>query len=350
MLHISAEIFDVTDEAVLLFSSGKCSYANPAACRMFPQGCIGSTPAELLGNEYANTVSSSNISNIIINDCEYTVRLRNPDGTLAVILSKISPVPELVNDSFIYTLRNNLMNLHLTLCSLRENELSAKSRQAVADISRSCYKLTRLINNLSLVRGLEDGNFEFSPRSFDASAHVFELLDSLELLFPNFTFCGKFSGELMIEADPAIFDGMILNLISNAILHARECSRITVSLSPMGKKILLSVSDNGIGMSEKELFGVFDSFSRPHELCDIGKGAGFGLSAVRAAARIHGGTVMLESSEGRGTSVRVSLSRKLDSGEALNADSEPFGGGIDPVLCGMCECLDSSYFTEKYTD
>ena len=78
-------------------------------------------------------------------------------------------------------------------------------------------------------------------------------------------------------------------------------------------------------------------------------GAGLGLTVVRSAACLHGGTLLLESRQGKGTTVRVSLSRHISS-SVLKSPGEDLEPGIKTVLTGLADCLPDECYTERYMD
>ena len=78
-------------------------------------------------------------------------------------------------------------------------------------------------------------------------------------------------------------------------------------------------------------------------------GAGLGLTVARSAAHLHGGTLLLESRQDKGTTVRVSLSRHL-SCSALKSPGADQEAEVKTVLCGLADCLPDSCYTERYMD
>jgi signal transduction histidine kinase len=105
-------------------------------------------------------------------------------------------------------------------------------------------------------------------------------------------------------ADPKAVRQIALNLISNALKFTPEGGEVTVTtaMSPAGA--LLAVSDTGVGITEEEL----TRLSRAFEQGEAGrkhKGAGLGLSVVRAFAELHGGRLDIESRVGGGSTIAV---------------------------------------------
>ena len=113
----------------------------------------------------------------------------------------------------------------------------------------------------------------------------------------------------VIRADEARLREVFDNLLDNAVKYSSMGGEIRLQAERRDGEIVLSVSDNGIGISSEDLPRIFERFyradkARSRELC----GTGLGLSIVKHIAQLHGGRVKAESELGRGTTIRVSLS------------------------------------------
>jgi signal transduction histidine kinase len=105
-------------------------------------------------------------------------------------------------------------------------------------------------------------------------------------------------------------EAVVSNLLSNAIKYTPSGGEVRLSLAVEGQKIELKVCDTGIGIPEADQPNLFREFFRAtnaRALAEIG--TGLGLAIVRSIVEQHGGFIEVESSEGRGTSFRVSLPR-----------------------------------------
>ncbi|MBE1446037.1 sensor histidine kinase [Paenibacillus sp. OAS669] len=100
---------------------------------------------------------------------------------------------------------------------------------------------------------------------------------------------------------------IILNLFHNAVQHTNaDTGHITISLARAGQGVRLSIGDNGSGIPEEHLPHLFDRFYR----VDTSRarkygGAGLGLSITKTIVDMHGGTIQVESEEGRGSTFHV---------------------------------------------
>jgi len=142
--------------------------------------------------------------------------------------------------------------------------------------------------------------------------------ESLETLLKGFTMkvsqrdgnlTTQFDAERwVINADEVHLSGMVGNLLDNAVKYSPMKPDIEVATLNDGDKLIITVSDRGMGVPARDHQRVFDRYYR----CQRGdrhdvKGFGLGLSYVRLMAEAHGGGVSLHGRSGGGTEVRLSL-------------------------------------------
>jgi len=115
-----------------------------------------------------------------------------------------------------------------------------------------------------------------------------------------------------IRADETRLHEVLYNLLDNALKYSRENGEIRLRGAQHGPEIVLSVTDNGIGISKDDLPRVFERFYRADKARsrELG-GTGLGLAIVKHIAQLHGGRVEAESELGKGTTIRVVLPIKL---------------------------------------
>ena len=123
------------------------------------------------------------------------------------------------------------------------------------------------------------------------------------------------------EADTAMWETIVLNLVSNAFKYTLTGS-ITVTVAPGSDGgATITVSDTGTGIAAEHLPRLFDRFYRP---ADTGgrtaEGSGIGLALVRSLVEMHHGTIDVDSAPGEGTSVRISLPAAHAGPSVLAAD------------------------------
>ena len=109
-----------------------------------------------------------------------------------------------------------------------------------------------------------------------------------------------------VSGDAGQLGHAVQNILSNAVKYSNPGGKVHVALSEQGSGVVLSVADQGIGIPEADLEGLFERFYRAGNTGDI-HGTGLGLALVRQVALRHGGEVELDSVLGRGTHVRLTL-------------------------------------------
>ena len=107
-----------------------------------------------------------------------------------------------------------------------------------------------------------------------------------------------------IVADPSQLNQVLVNLVVNAIQAMAEGGTLKIATRASESRVLLSIEDNGIGMSEEVLGQIFIPFFTTK---DIHEGTGLGLPVVHGIVNSHGGTIAVESTPGQGTRFEIQL-------------------------------------------
>lgn len=115
-------------------------------------------------------------------------------------------------------------------------------------------------------------------------------------------------GEALL--DKVHFSRVISNLLDNAIKYSQSETLIQVQVRRTAKHFLFEVRDQGTGISLQNQTHIFDHYYRPaRHCCEMAKGSGLGLAAVKAIVEAHAGSVWLRSIPGEGSSFFVALPR-----------------------------------------
>ncbi|MBQ2725172.1 MAG: cell wall metabolism sensor histidine kinase WalK, partial [Clostridia bacterium] len=113
----------------------------------------------------------------------------------------------------------------------------------------------------------------------------------------------------LITADRQRIEQVVINIMSNAIKYTPEGGHIDIRLTRgRGDRILLRVTDNGVGIPEEDMAHLFERFYRVEKSRnqDAG-GTGLGLAIAKEITEAHGGRISVESEPGVGTSVLLEL-------------------------------------------
>jgi signal transduction histidine kinase len=193
-----------------------------------------------------------------------------------------------------------------------EPPLSAAQREQLEVVRRNAYRLLKLVGGLLDFARLESGRLEPVFRPTDLSAATRELAGAFS------TASARAGLSLVVDCPPLpepiyvdeeMWEKIVLNLVSNA-LKFTPAGEVRVELRLEGEQVKLRVSDTGVGIAPEALPHVFERFFR---LGPAGarsyEGVGIGLSLVEALVTLHGGTVSVESTPGRGSTFTVTLRR-----------------------------------------
>ncbi len=115
------------------------------------------------------------------------------------------------------------------------------------------------------------------------------------------------AGECFVAADQGRFPQVLENLLSNAVKYSPNGGEIKVSLGIVAQTVEISITDQGIGMTDEQIEHAFDRFYRADPTDSGVRGTGLGLSIVKYIVEAHGGAVIIRSQLGQGSSVIVSL-------------------------------------------
>jgi signal transduction histidine kinase len=223
---------------------------------------------------------------------------------------------ERMRDAFVATVSHELrtpltsISGFLEMLEDEQHNLGESGRLYLDVIRRSAERLHQLVEDLLLVAQIEARrvDLQHEPVKLAALAQA-----SVEGVRP---WAAERSVRLELDADPAseaLGDarrlGQVLdNLLSNAIKFSREGDAVTVEVRGDGDTSKIVVADTGIGIPADEQGHVFSRFYRARTANDLAvPGTGLGLAITRALVDQHGGTIELESREGEGTRVTVTL-------------------------------------------
>jgi signal transduction histidine kinase len=124
-----------------------------------------------------------------------------------------------------------------------------------------------------------------------------------------------------VTADKEALGQALLNLVNNAIKYSRDEKYLRLDVRRDGERVLLSVTDRGIGVAKGEQKKIFEKFYRAeNSLVHETKGSGLGLALVQHIMQAHGGSVEIESAPGKGSTFTlvVPMGSKLTRTAAIS--------------------------------
>lgn len=353
MFTLSSDILSLTDEAAALLQNRRLVFANAAARAILGEDCVGKGIRELFGSEVAETQASSFVASVPIAGHNRLLRVSREENKQIVFFTRTDPDPALFSDACLQALRSGLMNLSLAVGSGRNlaEELGSETLNGCfSAMTREYYKLSRLLSNISTARSILAGDLPLSPCTVDLGAIVSDMADSISILRPDVEISFSVERRILLWADPQLLELMLLNLISNCLTHAASLQQIRLEILGLSDRVYLTVRDDGCGISPDKMSSLFHRYRSPLGLHELSGGAGLGLTVIRGIAEAHGGALMLESREGSGTMVRLSLSRACLPTARLSENAVPYVGSMERLLTGLAGCLPDSCFRRPYLD
>jgi signal transduction histidine kinase len=172
-------------------------------------------------------------------------------------------------------------------------------------INKESQRLTQLINNILDFSRIEAGRKEYRFVPASVARIVAEVVDSYRFHIEQqgFQLQVQVAEDLPeVEADPEALGQAVLNLLNNAIKYSRDPKSITVDVRKSDGRVLISVTDLGMGIPKGEHKKIFEKFYRGEDsLVHETKGSGLGLPLVRHIMEAHGGSVEVVSAPGKGS-------------------------------------------------
>ena len=352
MIESPMDVLNLSGEAALCTCGGLIQYANAPACALLGRNPTGMSTRELFGEELAGTQSTNFIADFSLGSHRFTGRFSRLEKGWLVFLSAQDGGPDILNDPLLFSLRSSLMNLGIAadaLRSLDEQERSPALRRSTSSLTNSYYRLLRQVENAGFVLSFFRHEAVLCARPCDLQSICRGAAEAMQPFFPAVELLFTGEGGTQIVADPALFKLLLNNLLANCLIHS-GCSMIRIRLSETPQSVLLSVTDDGCGIPPERLHQTFERYRYPFDALQMGMGPGLGMSVARGVAKVHGGTLLLESRVNRGTAVRVSFSRSLRCGSGMRADESGLQYTTRDLLVGLADRLPEDAFTEKYLD
>lgn len=195
----------------------------------------------------------------------------------------------------------------------RENNLTDRNLEQLEVMRRNSNQLKGLLGNLLELSAMTESNYSLTYSRFNLRYMLDEVTEAfmpaivkkdlnIELAFDD--------ADAIVEADDSRTRQVVSNVLSNAIRYSPSNTTIRVSAWITDLLFTVTVSDNGIGISESdknELFTLF--FRADNESTRSVAGTGIGLISSKQIVDLHGGELTLDSTEGVGTTVHIALPR-----------------------------------------
>lgn len=209
-----------------------------------------------------------------------------------------------------HDLQTPLTSIKLSLTMLKEGEicpLNEASKKILDVAAREADRLVRLTRDLLDLARAESGNVILRRQVVSTAAVVEQAIGAvlaaaaqkqIELI--------DRSADIEVNVDPDRICQILVNFLSNAVKYSPAATTVTIEVARKDEWVVFSVIDQGRGIPQDQVGLVFERFRQVYS-DDAAKGSGLGLAICKLFADSHGGTVSVESEEGKGSRFMLSV-------------------------------------------
>lgn len=217
-----------------------------------------------------------------------------------------------------HDLRTPLTTLRGYAEALQAGQVNEEDLPRVAGVlHRQTDRLSRLIDDLTLLARLEAREFTLRPEPVELSAHLAGIVESYRERAEqsHISLVTQIADTGVITIDPDRIGQIMGNLLTNAMRYTPEGGEVRVGLASTAEEVVLTVADSGPGIDSEDLPRVFERLYVAQRYRPLRpEGSGLGLTIVRELSNALGGTVSVDSALGEGTVATVRLPRMARAG------------------------------------
>jgi PAS domain S-box-containing protein len=179
-------------------------------------------------------------------------------------------------------------------------------------IQDSVKNMVQLLDDILTINRAETGKLEFNPQPIELEDFCRQFIQEIKLSIGNQHFINfRCEGNKhSVNLDIKLLRSIIANLLSNAIKYSPDHEQIDFLLKFESTEVILQIKDRGIGISPHDQKLLFEPFHRGKNAHNI-SGTGLGLIVTKKCVDLHQGTIQLDSSIDRGTTVTITLKTGL---------------------------------------
>ncbi|WP_062200227.1 sensor histidine kinase [Massilibacterium senegalense] len=210
-----------------------------------------------------------------------------------------------------HELRTPLAILHSSLEVLEaEEELSLFSKQIVDDMKDETKRMTALVGDLLTLARADSDAIQLEKQTFSLPPVVDAMTRSFQRLADKkeISFLVTRPDDVVVYADEKRIQQLFYILLDNAMKYTPTKGTVYVQVNVQNDKLIIEITDSGIGISKQEISRIFDRFYRVDKARSrkLG-GSGLGLSIAQWIVDAHHGTITVQSVEQQGTTFHLTL-------------------------------------------
>ena len=211
---------------------------------------------------------------------------------------------------------------------IHDDNLNSQQRSMLQIVQRNVLVLTQLVSEILDFRKVQNGKMELRLSDFNLAESMKQWIKlfSASAQKKHITISMDAPDTIMLRADQDKIERICYNLLSNALKYTSEGGEITLTAKEENGRVMISVADNGCGISSDELPYIFDRF---YQAKNAGRGTGIGLAIVKAFTELHHGEVSATSIEGKGSTFTIHIPVR-QKGEVTNQPTEKIEQLVEP--------------------
>ncbi len=342
----------IGDGAISTDAFGRITRINPVAQRIlgyredellggwFPKKIIAVTPDDTVVNLIDRPISKAFLTGHSISE---KMHYRHKDGRIIPVAISVSPI--LVDNKPLgaievfrdITLQEEIDRMKSEFISLASHQLrtplsaiktyshmlvdgymgklTATQKQSLRTIIGAADRMNELVSTLLNITRIESGTIAVTPKQVQLYKAAEEVLKELSLPAADkaitLSLRCRDKSRATIKTDSLIFKEIVTNLVSNAIKYTPENGKVTVTVRPRAKDVLMQVNDTGWGIPKYAQDQIFSKFFRAQNIVKRETtGTGLGLYLVKGLVDALEGTIWFKSDEATGTNFYFTIPRK----------------------------------------
>ena len=211
---------------------------------------------------------------------------------------------------------------------IHDDNLNSQQRSMLQIVQRNVLVLIQLVSEILDFRKVQNGKMELRLSDFNLAESMKQWIKlfSASAQKKHITISMDAPDTIMLRADQDKIERICYNLLSNALKYTSEGGEITLTAKEEDGRVMISVADNGCGISSDELPYIFDRF---YQAKNAGRGTGIGLAIVKAFTELHHGEVSATSIEGKGSTFTIHIPVR-QKGEVTNQPTEKIEQLVEP--------------------
>ncbi|MBR6800134.1 MAG: hypothetical protein IKM61_00080 [Eubacteriaceae bacterium] len=314
IVNADMSILSINKSARIIFNTCEGNVSRIKNAYDFPEVVLNNIKKSLSGEVYNDIIKINNIYYEIISCPVY-----KDDGTVAGIATIMLNVMQRIENERIrreftsnvsHELKTPLTHIYSIAEMITNNVIKTEDiPHFVEIIQNESNRMIRLIKNIMHLSRLDEGQVKNDRIPVDLFGVADNVVRRYSALASERNISIKLNGDsIIISGVLSFIEEIIANIIENAIKYNKDNGDIIVDISSDEENACIKVSDTGIGIPDTETKRIFERFYRVDKSHSrIVSGNGLGLSIVKHAVEFHHGTINIDSTYGKGTTITVTL-------------------------------------------